>query len=152
MTSSEYTPDPAGRPDQVVWAHRCWTAAGALLVVLGLIELVAAFFVKSAPLSLAGLGVLMAAVGVAYVLIGSKAYLGDVRWRSSLAALTLVVVAMLLILALGFQSPYLAVALLVALIGLFGSLLAYRPESEKWFTGVEPQPKKGKAGKRKNQT
>ena len=85
------------------------------------------------------LGAMVAVVGVGYILLGSKAYTGDARWRSSLAALTLVVVAMLLFLSLGMN--FFAFPLLAGIIGLFGSLLAYRPPAETWYTGKEPEPK-----------
>jgi hypothetical protein len=129
-------PDPAQRPNIVVWAYRCWLVAGGLLAALGVAYILLGIFVTVETLIPVGIGVLVAAVGVAYILLGSKTYTGDERWRSSLAALTLVVVIMLLVLS--FLAPLLAVALLVAIIALFGSLLAYRPEADTWFTGKEP--------------
>nr|EMP11649.2 hypothetical protein ISGA_1616 [Gordonia sp. NB41Y] len=129
-------PDPARRPSLVVWAYRCWVTSGALLILLGIGFVLLGVFASGATLAPVGIGVLVAAVGAAIALMGTKAYTGDERWRSSLAALTLVSVAMLLILS--FLAMFLAFALLAAIVGLFGSLLAYRPESDAWFTGKDP--------------
>ncbi|MDL9936104.1 hypothetical protein QSJ18_05070 [Gordonia sp. ABSL1-1] len=133
------TPDPAQRPKLVVWAYRCWLTAGVLLILVGLWYIILGLV---APRSLdpMAVGVLVAVVGVAYILIGSRAFVGDARWRSSLAALTLVVVALLLVLS--FVAPILAFALIAGVIGIFGSLLAYRPESEFWYTGEMPPERK----------
>ncbi|MGV9669371.1 MULTISPECIES: hypothetical protein [unclassified Gordonia (in: high G+C Gram-positive bacteria)] len=129
-------PDPAQRPNVVVWAYRCWLVAGGLLAALGAAYILMGIFVFVETLVPVGAGVLVAAVGVAYILLGSKTYTGDERWRSSLAALTLVVVIMLLVLS--FLSFWLAIALLPAILGLLGSLLAYRPAGDAWFTGKQP--------------
>ncbi|QUD85779.1 hypothetical protein J8M97_18805 [Gordonia polyisoprenivorans] len=130
----------------MVWAYRCWLSAGALLVILGVVYAVLAVIVPGPTLLPVGIGVLIAAIGAAEAFIGTKAYTGDERWRSSLAALTLVAVIMLLILS--FLESLLAFALLAAVIGLFGSLLAYRPEGDAWFTGKNPaDAKKGQAQK-----
>ncbi|MFW0785999.1 hypothetical protein AAFP35_15915 [Gordonia sp. CPCC 206044] len=127
------SPDPAQRPKLVVWAYRCWTASGVLLVALGVLFIVLGLVLSGSTLGPVGVGFIVAVVGAAYILLGSKSFVGDARWRSSLAALTLVVVIMLLICS--FFIPILALALLVSLIGLLGSLLAFRPESETWYTG-----------------
>ncbi|MFW0795233.1 hypothetical protein AAFP30_15575 [Gordonia sp. CPCC 205515] len=132
------TPDHATRPKLVVWAYRCWVISGALLIALGVLAIVLGIFTSGPTLGPVGIGVIIAAVGGAYVLMGSKAFTGDARWRSSLAALTLVVVIMLVI--IGFVYPIFAIALLVALVGLVGSLLAFRPDSEAWYTET-PQKK-----------
>ena len=42
---------------------------------------------------------------------------------------------MLLVLTIGFQSPGLAGVLAAAVIGLGGTILAYRPASDAWFNG-----------------
>ncbi|MGP3705953.1 hypothetical protein [Gordonia paraffinivorans] len=136
------SPDPAQRPKLVVWAYRCWLASGVLMVLLGALVVVVSVFDDSGTVASGALGVLVLIVGLAYILLGSKAFTGDVRWRSSLSALTLVVVAMLLFLSVGLGSPLFALTLLAGVIGLLGSLLAYRPESEFWFTGKEPEPRK----------
>lgn len=136
------SPDPAQRPKLVVWAYRCWLASGVLMALLGALVVVVSVFDDSGTVASGALGVLVLIVGLAYILLGSKAFTGDVRWRSSLSALTLVVVAMLLFLSVGLRSPLFALTLLAGVIGLFGSLLAYRPESEFWFTGKEPEPRK----------
>ncbi|GAA1479639.1 hypothetical protein GCM10009624_00790 [Gordonia sinesedis] len=142
-------PDPAQRPALVSWAYRCWVVSGALLAALGVLFIVGGVLSSRATLLPVGVGVIIVAVGVAYVLLGTKAYTGDARWRSSLAALTLVVVVILLFLSFGVMS--LAFALLAAIVGLFGSLLAYRPEAETWYTGEEPEPKVAR-GRRTSRT
>ncbi|MGV9479908.1 hypothetical protein [Gordonia aichiensis] len=131
----------------VTWAYRCWIASGVLLGVLGAVDIVAGIFGTGPTLLPIGIGIIVIAVGVAYVLLGSKAYVGDARWRSSLAALTLVVVIMLVFLSFGY--PALAFTLLAAVIGLFGSLLAYRPEADTWFNAGSPPecPEKSTSGK-----
>lgn len=131
------TPDHATRPKLVVWAYRCWAASGAVLIALGVLAIVLGFVSSGSTWGPVGIGVIIAAVGVAYILMGSKAFTGDARWRSSLAALTLVVVIMLVIIA--FVYPVFAIALLVALIGLVGSLLAFRPVAEDWYSEASQQ-------------
>ncbi|GAB33136.1 hypothetical protein [Gordonia otitidis] len=134
----------------VTWAYRCWIASGVLLGLLGVGYIVAGIFAAGPTLLPIGIGIIVIAVGVAYVLLGSKAYVGDARWRSSLAALTLVVVIMLVLLSFG--DPALAFTLLAAVIGLFGSLLAYRPEADAWFNAGSPPEcpeKSASAGKGK---
>jgi uncharacterized membrane protein HdeD (DUF308 family) len=136
------SPDPAQRPKLVVWAYRCWLVSGSLLVALGALVIVLSALDDSGTVASGVLGAMVAVVGVAFILLGSKAFTGDARWRSSLSALTLVVVAMLLFLSVGLGSPVFALALIAGIIGLFGSLLAYRPPSETWYTGKAPEPKK----------
>ncbi|MEO9326853.1 hypothetical protein [Gordonia aurantiaca] len=143
------SPDPAQRPKLVVWAYRCWLASGLLLGLLGALVLVVSVFDDSGTVASGALGVLVLVVGVAYILLGSKAFTGDARWRSSLSALTLVVVAMLLFLSVGLGSPLFALTLVAGIIGLFGSLLAYRPDSERWYTGKEPEPRRKRGDARK---
>lgn len=128
-------PDPADRPSLVVWAYRCWVASGTLLVALGVLYMVIGALTSGERLLGVGVGAIVLAVGVAFILLGTKAYTGDDRWRSSLAALTLVVTIILLVLSFGV--PTLAFALVAAIIGLLGSLLAYRPEPESWYAGAE---------------
>ncbi len=132
------SPDRAERPKQVVWAYRCWVTSGVLLVVMGVLLIVLGVTLTGPTLGPVGIGFIVAVVGAAYNLLGSRAYTGDARWRSSLSALTLVMTALLLFVSFGV--PILAFALLASLVGLFGSLLAYRPDSEAWFTGT-PQKK-----------
>ncbi|WOC11716.1 hypothetical protein [Gordonia sp. MP11Mi] len=126
-------PDPNDRPSLVVWALRLWMISGALLVALGILTIIdhsVSVGLEFGPLAI---GVLIVMVGVAYFLLGSKTYRGELQWRSSLSALTCVIVALLLPLTIGFQSPGLAIVLAVAVIGLAGSVLAYRPASDAWF-------------------
>jgi len=140
-------PDPAARPKYVTWAYRCWLGSGIGLIAFGVLGAIAGFLVDGSTLAPVGVGVLLIAVGVAYVLMGSRAFVGDARWRSSLAALTLVVVVMLMFFSIGVRVTF-AFPLVVAIADLFGSLLAYRPESEQWYTG-EPQDKQRPAKGRK---
>ncbi|WP_439031777.1 hypothetical protein [Gordonia terrae] len=144
------SPDPAQRPKLVVWAYRCWLVSGSLLVALGALVIVLSAIDDSGTVASGVLGAMVAVVGVAFILLGSKAFTGDARWRSSLSALTLVVVAMLLFLSVGLGSPVFAIALIAGIIGLFGSLLAYRPPSETWYTGKAPAQKNRPARKKRS--
>lgn len=129
----EPKPNPDDRPSLVGWALRLWMISGALLVALGVLTIVdhsVSVGLEFGPLAI---GVLIVIVGVAYFLLGAKTYRGELQWRSSLSALTCVIVALLLPLTIGFQSPGLAIVLAVAVIGLAGSVLAYRPASDAWF-------------------
>lgn len=107
-------PDPAQRPKLVVWAYRCWVTGGGLLVILGIGFVILGALSTMSTLGPVAVGFMVAIVGVAYILMGSKAYVGDERWRSSLAALTLVVVAMLLVIS--FLANLLAFALVAGII------------------------------------
>lgn len=120
-----------------MWAYRCWLIAATLLVVVGVLFVVLGIVLTGPTLNPVSIGVLIIIIGVVYALMGSKAYSGDIRWRSSLAALTLVVV--LLLVFVSFFMFALAVALLAAVVGLSGSLLAYRPDSEAWFEARQPK-------------
>ncbi|MEJ9077379.1 MULTISPECIES: hypothetical protein [Gordonia] len=126
-------PDPKDRPTLVVWAMRLWMISGALLIALGVLTVVDQSVNVGLEFGPLAIGVLIILLGVAYLLLGAKTYRGELQWRSSLSALTCVVVAMLLPLTIGFQSGGLAVVLACAVIGLAGSLLAYRPRADKWF-------------------
>lgn len=126
-------PDPKDRPSQVVWAFRLWLTSGALLIALGVLAVVADTVNLGLEFGVLAVDCLVIILGVGYFLLAAKTYRGAVEWRSSLSALTCVVVAMLLPLTIGFQSGGLAVVLASAVIGLFGSLLAYRPLADKWF-------------------
>ncbi|ALG85875.1 hypothetical protein ACH46_17020 [Gordonia phthalatica] len=126
-------PDPRDRPTQVVWALRLWMIAGGLLIALGAFGVVADAVSLGFDFGVLALDFLIAILGVVYLLLGAKTYRGAVQWRSSLSALTCVVVAMLLPLTIGFQSAGLAIVLAVAVVGLFGSVLAYRPPADRWF-------------------
>ncbi|MGV9825887.1 hypothetical protein [Gordonia sp. NPDC003429] len=125
-------PDPAKRPMLVVWAYRCWLISAVLLGLLGVGYILIGIFADGATLVPVGLGAFVLAIGVAVAMMGTKSYTGDVRWRSSLAALTLVATLMLVFISLVWN--VMAFALLAAVVGLVGSLLAYRPESETWYT------------------
>ncbi|MFW0788642.1 hypothetical protein [Gordonia sp. CPCC 205333] len=121
------------RPPQVLWALRLWVTSGALLVAIGVVTIVGTVIVNEGAEAI-GIGALEIAIGGGYCFAARKlAIAHDLRVRSSLAVTSLVVVVLLLMAALLSQSPVFAVPLVVALLGLFGSLLAYRPESEAWF-------------------
>lgn len=121
------------RPPQVLWALRLWVTSGTALAALGLVTLVAGA-VKGLGETI-GVGVILTVVGAGYCVAARKlANAHDLRVRSSLAVTSLVVVVLLLMASLLIHGAALfPIALVVALIGLFGSLLAYRPESEAWF-------------------
>ena len=137
MTDPAYRPDPATRPNTVTWALRLWLISGALLVVIGVTTLVLSLFDGGWDMGVIAVEFMVTAVGLAYVALARRAFC-EPQWRGALAALTVVAVAMLLILAVGFRSPGLAVVLAAAVIGLFGSLFAYRPDADAWFTGKDP--------------
>ncbi|MFT4044994.1 MAG: hypothetical protein QM673_17670 [Gordonia sp. (in: high G+C Gram-positive bacteria)] len=143
------SPDPAQRPKLVVWAYRCWLIGAAVLGLVGTGCILLGIFARGASLLPVGLGIFVVAIGIAFVVLGTKTYVGDARWRSSLAALTMVVVLMLVFVSLVWN--VMAFALLGAVIGLTGSMLAYRPDADIWFGGT-PQPaqsaKKAGRGKR----
>ncbi|MEE3853461.1 hypothetical protein VZC37_24205 [Gordonia sp. LSe1-13] len=110
--------------------------SGALMVAIGVFCAYLGVTSAASALFPVGIGILVAAVGGGFLVMGGRAYAGDARWRSSLAALTLVVVIMLLFLS--FFVPILAFALMASLVALFGSLLAFRPESEQWYATFDP--------------
>ncbi|MFM9378422.1 hypothetical protein [Gordonia sp. VNK21] len=137
MTDQEtkvYKPDPANRPTQVMWALRLWLISGALLIALGVWGVVATMLDTGWDFGVIAVAVLFIVVGAAYIVLSRNACT-IVQWRGALAALTCVVVAMLLVLTIGFADASLALVLAASVVGLFGSLLAYRPEADAWFTG-----------------
>lgn len=129
-----YRPDPAARPTQVMWALRLWLISGALLIALGVWGVVATMLDTGWDFGVIAVAVLFIVVGAAYIVLSRNACT-IVQWRGALAALTCVVVAMLLVLTIGFADASLALVLAASVVGLFGSLLAYRPEADAWFTG-----------------
>ncbi|MFT3716832.1 MAG: hypothetical protein QM774_13080 [Gordonia sp. (in: high G+C Gram-positive bacteria)] len=151
MTDSPVTnrPDPATRPPTVTWALRLWLISGGLLIVLGVASIITNIVGSGWDFGVVAVAILVAVVGLAYVLLARKAYC-EPQWRGALAALTIVAVAMLLVLTVGFQAAGLAVVLFAAVIGLFGSILAYRPDADAWFNGRDPnEPKPEKSGKKR---
>lgn len=125
-------PDPAIRPNTVRWALRLWLTSGFLIAALGVVFIVLSLLETGWHLDRIAVAVLVLAVGLAYISLARKAYCVP-QWRGSLAALTVVAVIMLLVLTIGFQSPALALILFAAVIGLAGSILAYRPDADAWF-------------------
>ena len=126
-------PNPDDRPGLVVWALRLWMLSGALLIALGVLTIVFETVRVGFEFGPVAIGVLVVLVGVAYFLLGGKTYRGELQWRSSLSALTCVIAVLLLPLTIGFQSPGLAIVFAAAVVGLAGSILAYRPTSDAWF-------------------
>ncbi|MGB3302595.1 hypothetical protein [Gordonia sp. (in: high G+C Gram-positive bacteria)] len=126
-------PDPHARPTLVVWALRLWMLSGVLLIALGVLGIIDDVVNFGFDFGVLAIDVLVIILGVAYLLLGAKTYRGAVQWRSSLSALTCVVAAMLLPLTIGFQSGGLALVLASAVVGLCGSVLAYRPQADAWF-------------------
>ncbi|MFT3661141.1 MAG: hypothetical protein QM809_06995 [Gordonia sp. (in: high G+C Gram-positive bacteria)] len=131
--NKDFVPDPATRPVSVRWAFGLWTAAGVLLAALGAVSLVTELW-SGWHLGLMAVEVLVAAVGAAYIMLARRAMCRQ-QWRGALAALTFVVVVMLLVLTIGFRSSGLAVVLAVAVLGFWGTVLAYRPKADAWFNG-----------------
>jgi len=145
-----YKPDPADRPQQVIWARRLWLISGGLLIGLGIWGVIATVLDTGWDLGIISVAVIMAVVGFAYIALARNACAVP-QWRGSLAALTCVVVIMLLVLTIGFADPSLALVLGAAVLGLFGSILAYRPEADAWFTGrdLDSYGTRGTAGRAK---
>ncbi|GAA3951234.1 hypothetical protein [Gordonia caeni] len=129
-----FTPDPATRPKTVRWALRLWLVSGVLLVALGVVSIITTLLGAGWHLDVLGIGVLVIILGLCYLMLSRKACLVP-QWRGSLAALSGVSVVMLLVLTIGFQSPGLAGVLAAAVIGLGGTILAYRPTADAWFNG-----------------
>lgn len=129
-----FVPDLATRPGSVRWALRLWLLSGLLLAGLGVSAIVTALLDAGWDFGLLAVAVLVLVVGLIYISLSRKACRTQ-QWRGSLAALTCVVVAMLLVLTIGFGSPGLSAVLGAAVIGIIGSALAYRPDADAWFNG-----------------
>ncbi len=129
-----FVPDPATRPGSVRWALRLWLLSGLLLAALGVSAIVTTVLDAGWDFGLLAVAVLVLVVGLIYVSLSRKACRAQ-QWRGSLAALTCVVVVMLLVLTIGFGSPGLSTVLGAAVIGMIGSALAYRPDADAWFNG-----------------
>jgi hypothetical protein len=112
----------------VVWALRLWLTSGALLAVWGFLQMV---LVRTGTSVVFGIFFIL--VGVGLVLAARHAYAGDSRWRSAVSVLTLLLVALGIFASMLFSLPMVP-ALLFALIGLVGSLIANRPASEPWYS------------------
>ncbi len=114
-------------PKQAIWAVRLWTVSGAFFLVSAAILFVVGY---SSTFAI-GVGVLSAAVGVAVFVLSRRASTGDPRWRSTIAVFTLTVTVIGMLLSVVSSNPLLLIS---GLIGLVGSMLAYRPSAEPWFT------------------
>ncbi|GAC56852.1 hypothetical protein GOHSU_14_00190 [Gordonia hirsuta DSM 44140 = NBRC 16056] len=134
-----FSPDLATRPPLVRWAFRLWLTSGVLLAALGVISIVTSALDAGWPLGVLAVAVLILAVGLTYISLIRKACRGP-QARGIMAALTIVVTVMILVLTIGFQSGPLAVVLVAAVIGLIGTILAYRPSADDWFTGKDSDP------------
>jgi hypothetical protein len=115
-------------PKQALWAMRLWLASGVLLLVTAVYSLIVGIAAGSA--FVIGLAVVCVIAGVVTIALGRRAGAGDPRWRSSVAVLTLVVTVLGMLLAVLLGIPF---VLLCGLVGLVGSMLAYRPAAEPWF-------------------
>ncbi len=123
------TEPESGTPKMALWARRLWFASGVLFLAT------AAWFLVIGIANISafgiGLGLVSAAVGVAMLLLIRRADTGDARWRSALAVLSLTVTVLGMLIAALFLDPF---VLLSGLVGLAGSMMAYRPAAEPWFT------------------
>lgn len=119
--------DPAVPPKLVRWAYRLWLAAAGVVAVVGVLTIA----VNQDAVSVL-FGIFFILVGVGVGLLAQRAYSGDPRWRSSLSVLLLVLTALSLFGSVVF-GPVLALVLFGCVIGLAGSMAAYRPASEPWF-------------------
>ncbi|GAA1884834.1 hypothetical protein LX12_003036 [Williamsia serinedens] len=127
VTDKKLPADPS-TPKQALWAMRLWMASGVLLLVTAVYSLVVGIAAGSAfPI---GLAVVCVIAGAVTLVLRRRAGAGDPRWRSSVAVLTLVVTVLGMLLAVLLGIPF---VLLCGLVGLVGSMLAYRPAAEPWF-------------------
>lgn len=119
--------EPAVPPKLVRLAYRLWLAAAVIVIVAGVLTLVVNNTVTGFLF-----GIFFVVVGVVVGVLARQTYPGDPRWRSSLSVLLLVLAALSIFGSVVF-GPALAMVLLGAIIGLAGSMAAYRPASEPWF-------------------
>jgi hypothetical protein len=119
--------DPAVPPKLVTWAYRLWLTSAGLLALVGLVTII-----LGGTASAFVFGIFFIAVAAGVVFLARRAYPGDPRWRSSIGMLTLVLTAMSLFGSLLF-GPVLALILISSIVGMAGSMAAYRPSSEPWF-------------------
>lgn len=129
---SDCVPDLATRPRIVKWALAAWLVSGCLLIALGVLSAVTTALGTGWHLGRLTVAVIVVGVGLIIVSLSRKACRVP-QWRGSLAALTLVATVVMMVLSIGFGSAALAVVLFAAVIGLVGSVLAYRPEADAWF-------------------
>ncbi|MFZ2511433.1 MAG: hypothetical protein WAW85_10140 [Gordonia sp. (in: high G+C Gram-positive bacteria)] len=134
-----FTPDPSTCPTLVRWAYRLWLTSGSLLAVVGVVSIVLAVLEVGWNLGLLAVAILVTAVGLAYLPMARKA-MRHHQGRGVLASLTVVVLVMVLVLTIGFQSGELALVLFIAVIGFAGSVLAYRPAADAWYNGTDAAP------------
>lgn len=121
---------PTVPPKLVTRAYWLWMIAGVLMTIYGLAIVIVSLVADGAGFVI--FGVFFAAIGVGLVLMARRAFPGDPRWRSALAVFTLVLVA-LGVLASLLVAQVAAAPLLFSLLALAGSMMAYRPSSERWF-------------------
>ncbi|MGJ0117970.1 hypothetical protein ACQ7HM_02085 [Williamsia sp. MIQD14] len=117
-------------PTMAVWAARLWLASAVLFGVSAVWFLWIG--IGSGSAFGIGLGVISIAIAAAVYILGRRAATPDARWRSTVSVLTLVVTMAGMLVAVLFFDPFLLVS---GLVGLVGSMMAYRPAAEKWFTG-----------------
>lgn len=120
------TPGPAA-PKQATWAVRLWNAGGVLFILSAVIY----FAFGDARALPVGLGIISAAVGIGLVVLARRASGGDARWRSTVAVLTLTATVLGMLVAALTTVPF---VLISGLVAIAGSMLAYRPAAEPWFT------------------
>ncbi|MGU3291929.1 hypothetical protein [Williamsia sp. M5A3_1d] len=117
-------------PPMAVWAARLWLASAVLFGASAVWFLLIG--IGSGSAFGIGLGVISIAIAAAVFVLGRRAATPDARWRSTVSVLTLVVTMAGMLVAVLFFDPFLLVS---GLVGLVGSMMAYRPAAEKWFTG-----------------
>lgn len=116
------------RPALVTWSYRLWYVGGALYAVCAIVWF--ALSVGDHPAAAVPIGLLLLAIGLGVIALARKVSPADTRWRSALAALTLVVTVLSMVGAVAGLGPLFVIA---AVIGLIGSICAYRPAAEEWF-------------------
>ncbi|SIR67999.1 hypothetical protein [Williamsia sterculiae] len=109
-------------------AYWFWIAGAALLIVMGVVFLIFSIAVVKV------FGVIVIVVGVGIIQMARMALAPDPRWRSSLAVLTLAITLVSTLFAM-LQLAFAIFTLIAGLLTLVGSLIAYRPAAEEFFTG-----------------
>jgi len=116
------------RPALVTWSYRLWYIGGALYAVCAVIWF--AVSVGDHPAAAIPIGLVLLAIGLGVIALARRVSPADSRWRSALAVLTLVVAVLSMVGAIAGLGPLFVIA---AVIGLIGSICAYRPAAEEWF-------------------
>jgi hypothetical protein len=125
MTSAE------PRPRSVDVAFYAWTAAGIVLVLLGMI-----LVTSNVPMFFRGVGFILMIVGLAQAYLGSRARGGDKRFRRAAIALALTFSVLLIVLVFIYVRLLWLLPMILLMVGAYG---ASRPSADEWFDAVETE-------------